>query len=153
MLEMAGFPPPKGSAAIRHWCGVGVDTDGQRIFAGLHILLVEDEPIIAMALAEDVEAAGAHVIGPADRVERALDLIDIRQPDAAILDIGLGTGTCFPVADVLLARKTPFVFTSGYDANLIPPAYRKVPVVMKPAAPVDVIARLADEYHTRKRRG
>lgn len=134
-------------------CGVGVDTDDQRIFAGLHILLVEDEPIIAMALAEDVEAAGAHVIGPVDRVARALDLIDIRHPDAAILDIGLGGETCFPVADVLLARKTPFVFTSGYDANLIPPAYRKVPVVMKPAAPADVIARLADEVRARKRRG
>ena len=106
-----------------------------------------------MALAEDIEAEGAHVIGPAERVERALDLIDIRHPDAAILDIGLGSETCFPVADVLLARRTPFIFTSGYDANLIPPAYRKVPVVMKPSDPAATIAALVAEYRLRKRRG
>lgn len=148
MLAIPGFARPKAATGSR--CGVGVEADSRRTIAGLHILLVEDEPIIAMALAEDIEAEGAHVIGPADRVERALDLIDIRWPDAAILDIALRSEPCFPVADALLARNTPFVFTSGYDAALIPPAYRKVPVITKPASPAEVIAALADEHRRKK---
>ncbi|MBV1688665.1 response regulator [Novosphingobium sp. G106] len=127
-------------------------TDTQRVLAGLHVLVVEDEQLIAMALAEDIEAAGAYVIGPAGQVARALDLIDIRWPDAAVLDIGLGSESCFPVADALLARNTPFVFTSGYEAKLIPPAYSKVPVIAKPADPAAIIAVLAAECRVRKRR-
>ena len=151
MLAREWFAAPKRTA--RHRCGVKVKSDTRLLLAGLHILVVEDEQLIAMALGEDLEAAGAHVIGPAGQIERALDLIDIRYPDAAILDIGLLSGTCFPLADALLARQTPFIFTSGYDAKLIPPAYSKVPVIPKPADPAQIIATLAAEYQLRKRRG
>src|SRR5262249_477527 len=82
------------------------------------VLVVEDDYLVAMDIVRALERAGAEVIGPAPAVEAALDALEQTAPDGAILDINLGGEMAFPVADALLARGVPFVFATGYDAQV-----------------------------------
>jgi CheY-like chemotaxis protein len=80
------------------------------------ILVVEDEFLIAMNLSHDLEAAGSVVLGPVPSVDKAIKKIESEPNiDAAVADVNLGGVLAYAVADMLLARKIPFVFTSGYE--------------------------------------
>ena len=80
-----------------------------------HILVVEDEFLIAWALQDNLKLCGAHVIGPAASVEDALGLLEHERIDGAILDVSLGRDKVYPVAAALTARNIPFVFATGYS--------------------------------------
>ena len=100
---------------------------------GLHLLLVEDEFLLALGLAEAATDLGAEVFGPVASVDDALALIDqLPELDAAILDVNLGNATIFPVADALWARGVPFVFSTAADITALPERFRGVPVCRKP---------------------
>ena len=80
------------------------------------VLVVEDEPIVAMLLENQLAEAGAVVLGPAGSVGEALRLIDAAAAEGglsgAVLDIELdGTGVA-PVADRLAALGVPFLFVT-----------------------------------------
>lgn len=94
-------------------------------FQGKRILVVEDEYFIADDLALELEGHGAVVVGPVPSLNAALELIETRQVDAAILDIELDAETAYPVADALDRREIPFVFVSGTDPNKVPEPYCK----------------------------
>ncbi|QDZ07496.1 response regulator [Sphingomonas panacisoli] len=80
------------------------------------ILIVEDEPLIAMMLEDFLDALGKHCVGTCDTVQSALATIADEKPDAAILDINLSGGEkSWPVADALAAEGIPFVLSSGGD--------------------------------------
>jgi CheY-like chemotaxis protein len=80
------------------------------------ILVVEDEYLIAMNLQDGLENVGSVVLGPVASVEKAIKKIESEPHiDAAVLDVNLGGALAYPVADLLVARKIPFVFTSGYE--------------------------------------
>ena len=101
---------------------------------GRRILVVEDEYFLADELDRAVEAAGAVVIGPVPSVEAALDLlVGEEAPDAAVLDVNLGGALAYPVADALLERGVPFVFTTGYDQSSLPERFAAMPRLQKPA--------------------
>lgn len=113
---------------------------------GLRVLVVEDEHIVALALADDLEDQGAIVIGPASSVEGALGLIGENRIEAAVLDIQLQSQMVFPVAEALTGLEVPFMFTSGFDASAVPEEFAHVPQCEKPASSrtvVDMLARLA----------
>lgn len=100
---------------------------------GLHLLLVEDEYLLALGLAEAATDLGAEVFGPVASVDDALALVHkLPELDAAILDINLGGATIFPVADALRARGVPFVFSTASDLTALPERFRDVPVCCKP---------------------
>lgn len=100
---------------------------------GLRLLLVEDEYVLALCLADLLEDLGADVLGPVASVADALDLIDkAPEIDGAILDINLGGEVVFPVADRLLARQVPFAFASAHDPHLMPARFRDVTLCSKP---------------------
>ncbi len=102
---------------------------------GRRVLIVEDDYLIAEDLREQLLSCGAVVLGPVACVADALALLeDGAVPDMAILDIGLGGGKVYPVADALRSRSIPFVFVTGYDAWSIPGAYADVPRTEKPVA-------------------
>lgn len=86
-------------------------------FAGLRVLVVEDEFLIAAVLQDMLEDATAVVIGPTVTVADALRLIQTSEIDAAILDMNLNGQWSDPVAEELTARRIPFVFTTGYGMN------------------------------------
>jgi DNA-binding LytR/AlgR family response regulator len=52
--------------------------------------------------------------------------------DAAVLDINLGDGLVYTVAEILAKRGVPFVFVTGYDADSIDPRFSGVPILQKP---------------------
>ena len=97
------------------------------------ILVVEDEYLIAMSLQDALETAGSIVVGPAPSVDKALQTIDSESHiDAAVLDVNLGGALAYPVADLLVARNIPFVFTSGYEDNALRSRYSGVKNCPKP---------------------
>jgi CheY-like chemotaxis protein len=96
------------------------------------ILLVEDEYLIAMDMADQLREAGATVLGPVGSVDEAIDLIDehVHDLDAAVLDVNLGFGrTAYPIADRLAEIGVPYVFATG-DVQVLRKATG--PVLEKP---------------------
>ncbi|MBN8807437.1 MAG: response regulator [Sphingomonas sp.] len=80
------------------------------------ILIVEDEPLIAMMLEDFVDALGKTCVGTCDTVQSALATIADETPDAVILDVNLSGGEkSWPVADALAEKGIPFVLSSGGD--------------------------------------
>ena len=107
------------------------------------VLLVEDEFLIAEDLASALSAAGATVIGPTYTVAAALRLIESGGAlDGAVVDVNLKGETAFPVADALLSRRIPFVFTTGYDRQYLKGQYEDVLRFEKPIDPAKLAAVL-----------
>jgi DNA-binding NarL/FixJ family response regulator len=109
----------------------------------VRVLVVEDETLVSMELVEALEGADAFVVGPASCVEDALDLIRIRQVDAAILDVELQGKPIYSAADMLTVRGVPFLFTTGHDAEILPDRFARVPISAKPAPAKNVLSKLA----------
>lgn len=111
------------------------ERDGAELnLSGRRILVVEDETLVSMLLEDALHEAGAEIVGPASRVEKALALVeDSGTPiDAAVLDVNLAGREIFPVAEALARRRTPFVFATGYGRASLPEAWRSSPVLHKP---------------------
>jgi CheY-like chemotaxis protein len=96
------------------------------------ILIVEDEPFIALTLEDMLCELGFAVVGSVAHVGEALDLIAREPIDGALLDVNLGTQKIDPVADLLAARSCPFIFTTGYGRSGIPLAHTDRAVLQKP---------------------
>jgi CheY-like chemotaxis protein len=105
--------------------------------AGSRVLVLEDEPIIALA-AEDLllELGAVPVLvdqladGERRRAERSID--------AAILDVNLHGHRSYPLAIAMRADGLPFIFATGYGAGGLPDALAGVPVLTKPYKLSDV---------------
>jgi len=98
----------------------------------MRVLLVEDEPLLLMAASDMLVDLGHHVVGVATSLSGALQAVKSLLFDIAVLDVNLGGERVDEVAAVLGARQIPFVFTSGYDAKVLPPAFAERPYVSKP---------------------
>ena len=98
----------------------------------LRVLLVEDEALAAMMMQESLTEFGFHVIGPVCTVSEAEAVAKDGQPDAAVLDINLGDGLVYSVAEILASRGVPFVFVTGYDAESVDSRFSEIPVLQKP---------------------
>jgi CheY-like chemotaxis protein len=100
--------------------------------AGLRILVVEDEMLIAVLIEEMLQGLGCHVVGPVSRLDAALRLAHEEPLDAAILDVRIRGGHVYPVAEELLARNIPFVLASGYGDWALPESLQDQPRLTKP---------------------
>ena len=85
-------------------------------FEGKRVLVVEDEPVVAMCLEDILETLGCITIGPASRLAEGLALAQAGGLDAAILDINLGGERSTAIAESLRGQAIPFAFASGYGA-------------------------------------
>ncbi len=115
--------------------------------AGRHILVVEDEYVLAHQLVRALTQEGAVIVGPAAAVAPALALIaaPVRPAiDAAILDVNLAGERVYPVAEALLAAGIPFVFASGYDALETDPRFAAIPYLVKPLTMALLVRTLID---------
>ncbi|MBJ2149807.1 response regulator [Paracoccus sp. IB05] len=100
---------------------------------GKRVMIVEDEYLLAADLARFLDQAGALVIGPFPTVHEALDHLSLDPtPDFAMLDVNLRGDMVFAVADFLIAAGIPFLFITGYDTGVLPPAYAAMPRLEKP---------------------
>lgn len=112
--------------------------------SGQRILVLEDSYYLASDLAHALRAAEATVMGPFPSEETALAALAAETPACAILDINLGAGPSFVVAEALAASGVPFLFVSGHGDAVIPPAFAGVERFWKPVDLRAVIGRLAD---------
>jgi DNA-binding LytR/AlgR family response regulator len=99
------------------------------------VLIVEDEPIIALGFEDMILGFGVRLVRTAGSVIRALDMIAVRAPDFALLDVGLVREKSFAVAERLDVLKIPFVFVTGYGAReKFPAAFVHKPRLIKPCS-------------------
>jgi CheY-like chemotaxis protein len=96
------------------------------------ILVVEDEPLIAMLLSDWLEELGHQAIGPAATVASAIDFAVSDSPDYALVDVNLGGTRSDPVAEVLISRDVPFAFATGNAAEGMVHEYPSIPTLSKP---------------------
>lgn len=113
--------------------------------ARLSILLVEDEPLIAMMLEDFIESLGHCVAGIADSVSAALELVNNTAFDLAILDVHLrDREPSWPVADALADRGKPFLLATGGHVDAPPPRHAAAAILDKPFTMNGVQAALED---------
>jgi CheY-like chemotaxis protein len=86
------------------------------------VLIVEDDPIIALDFEDRILGLGVGRVRTAGSVARALDMIAGRAPDFALLDIELMREKSFAVAERLQALQIPFAFVTGYGADVCLPS-------------------------------
>jgi CheY-like chemotaxis protein len=99
---------------------------------GKRVLVVEDELMIRMLLADMLEELGYAIAAEAGRLDEALEAAKTAEFDLAILDVNLNNEPVSPVADALVARGLPFVFATGYGEHGLPEPYRDRPALKKP---------------------
>lgn len=105
---------------------------------GRRILLVEDELLISCLLEDMLEDLGCTLVGPASRIDQALRLVAGEAIDAVILDVSLDQQLSYPVADALVARGIPFLFSTGYDRDRLRDGYRSFAMLQKPFHPSEL---------------
>ncbi len=110
-------------------------------FDGKRVLVVEDEPVVAMCLEDILDGLGCVTIGPASRLAEGLALAQAGGLDAAILDINLGGERSNAIAEALRQQAVPFAFASGYGA--CPDGFDEdTPLIEKPYREAEVVAAL-----------
>jgi CheY-like chemotaxis protein len=97
------------------------------------VLIVEDDPIIALDFEDTILGFGVKTVRTAGSVAGALQMIAERQPDFALLDVGLVHEKSFAIAEQLDVLNIPFVFVTGYGADVrLPAAFADKPRLPKP---------------------
>ncbi|MBV9559927.1 MAG: response regulator [Bradyrhizobium sp.] len=113
-----------------------------------NILVVEDDPIIALDFEDTILGFGVKAVRTAGNVATALDMIEAHAPDFALLDVGLVRGHSFAVAERLAALEIPFAFVTGYGADRVPAAFADRPRLPKPCSREALLAALQQSFKT-----
>jgi DNA-binding response OmpR family regulator len=114
-----------------------------RPLENIRVLLVEDDPIIALDLRQTLESAGATVIGPAHDVASATALMQNNRFDVAVLDHLIVGGDSLPVANELSRQGVQFLFHTSHR-GILPQKFPNAPMIVNrrgPAAPISVLSR------------
>jgi len=98
----------------------------------MRVLVVEDEPIIAINIQATLLDLGYRPVGPAATISEAMSLIEQRKFDAAILDISLPDGESYDLAETLVERGIAVMFATGRDIETSSLLLADVPVISKP---------------------
>ena len=97
------------------------------------VLIVEDDPIIALDFEETIRSLGVKAVRTVASVARALQMIAEQTPDFALLDVGLVYEKSYAVAERLQALNVPFVFVTGYSSEVkLPTDFADKPRLPKP---------------------
>ena len=115
---------------------------------GLRVLVVEDEMMVSMLIEDMLSDLGCVVVGPASRLDEAIELANTAELDCAVLDVNLGGQPIFPLADLLWAKGVPFGFATGYGDAGLREVDRGSPVLQKPFREGD-LARVLIELRGR----
>ena len=123
--------------------GGAIDMTGEPDLIGRRVLVVEDDYYLATDAARALLEAGAEVMGPCATEEDARAELEDQRPDAVVVDINLGLGPSFKLAEALKDRGIPFVFTTGYDAEVIPAEFDGVERLQKPLQLRQIVGAVA----------
>jgi DNA-binding response OmpR family regulator len=105
-----------------------------RELANVRVLVVEDEPLIAMSLADQLTEAGAVVVGPCSTIGRAVAELSEKDIDVAIVDYVLADDNSEGLQAALEERSVPFIIVTGYPRVLVRRDKRQH-VLSKPISP------------------
>lgn len=111
----------------------------------MRVLIVEDEVLIALHLADMLSDLGHEVVQSAHHLAEAIRLAEVAVIDLAILDLNLGGMRSDPVAGILRRRGIPFIFATGYGASGLPAGFEDELILGKPYGEEElrrVLARL-----------
>lgn len=136
--------PRFGEAAPVRFAAAEAPGSGRADLAGKRILLIEDEPLVAMDLEELIRGAGCRIAATAATVAAARDAVETTPCDAALLDANLGGEAVDEIAAALTRKGIPFAFATGHGRDALPAAFREAPLIGKPFEPEQVLAVLAD---------
>jgi len=101
--------------------------------AGHSILIVEDEPLIAMMLEDFLDSLGHTVVGTVESVNEALAKAEDGGFEVAIVDVHLKGGeTVWPLADRLSEKGVPFILATGGHIEPPPARHASAPILSKP---------------------
>jgi CheY-like chemotaxis protein len=106
------------------------------------VLIVEDDPIIALDFEDTILGFGVKTVRCAGSVAHALAMIGERLPDFALLDVGLSREKSFAVAERLAVLKIPFAFVTGYGRDRVDAAFADRPRLPKPCPSEALLAVL-----------
>jgi CheY-like chemotaxis protein len=111
------------------------------------VLVVEDEALVAMHHADQLQALGCVVLGPVGTVHEALAAIAHRRPDAALLDANLHGELSVPVAEALRRMGVPYLVVTGYLRSLLAhPALHEAPYLAKPFRSREFVRRMVETF-------
>jgi DNA-binding response OmpR family regulator len=111
--------------------------------SGRRVLVVEDEAIISLALADTLEGAGYTVAGPFGTRSETLNWLEGNTPDLALLDVKLKDGSSDDIARELVQRGVPFVVQSGHHPQRqAAPELLQAPWLEKPTPQADLLELL-----------
>ena len=106
----------------------------------LHVFVAEDEPIVALDLCDTVAEAGYVVEGPFNNLSSAMLAYQKHKPDVAILDVQLGDGIVYPLAEQMMAEDIPVIFHSGeLTRQEMSARFPKARTLTKPCPPAEVL--------------
>jgi CheY-like chemotaxis protein len=108
---------------------------------GRRVLVVEDDPMVAMLLVDMLDTIGCEIVAVASRLDDALEKAQCSF-DLAILDINLEGANTFHVAELLSTRGIGFVFATGYGKAHLPADLANAPLLQKPFLERDVARAL-----------
>jgi two-component SAPR family response regulator len=101
--------------------------------SGVHVFIVEDEMLVALAIEDMITELGGDVASIATRLEQAFAALDEADIDCAILDVNLSGTLSYPIAKTLRRRNIPFLYCTAYaDAVSVFPPIAAAPRLAKP---------------------
>lgn len=103
-----------------------------QLLTNMHILVVEDEMLVMMAIEDRLTDLGCTSITVASSIDQALALIAANHFDLATLDVNLNGQRSYPVARALDLRGIPFAFSTGYGEHGVSEGFGERPVLAKP---------------------
>ena len=106
------------------------------------VLIIEDEPLIALSLEDVLINAGFQIAGVAGKLENALALIESVACDVAIVDANLAGVSASPAAIALAARRLPYIVMSGYSPEQMQGVFPGAHFIQKPCRTELVIETL-----------
>ena len=115
---------------------------------GLRVLVVEDEMMVSMLIEDMLSDMGCTVMGPASRLDEAIELANASDIDCAVLDVTLGGQPIFPLADLLREHGRPYAFATGYGDAGLRDVDKGTPVLQKPFREGD-LARVLGELRAK----
>jgi DNA-binding response OmpR family regulator len=115
---------------------------GTVVLAGLRVVVVEDELLVAMLIEDILAEQNCVIVGPFHRVDLALETARGGKVDLAVLDVNVAGVKVWPVAEILEARHIPFLLLSGYGKDAVPVDHPGWEVCAKPFRPETLIAML-----------
>lgn len=112
--------------------------------SGTRVLIVEDDPIIAMTAEDMLEEVGCKTVGVAVSVAEAMEHVGSTEFDIVLLDLNLQDQNSLPVAAALRDKGKPFIFATGYDGVPHGSGFEDSPVISKPYRLQQLAQLLAD---------